>query len=57
MLATAAAYERAVDTYDKTAFHNACRALQAFRRQIADYDRSYFAGLTGDEKVWEQEDQ
>ena len=57
MLTTATASERALDTGDKTAFHDAYRALQAFRQQNAGYDRTHFAGLTGDEKVWEREDQ
>jgi hypothetical protein len=54
ILATESAYERGIDTGDKTAFHDAYRALQAFRQENADYDRTHFAGLTGIERVWER---
>lgn len=56
ILATARAYEHAVDTKDKVPFHNAYQALKEFRNVNAGYDRSYFAGLTGDERIWERAD-
>ena len=56
LLTTARAYENAVDTKDKTSFHEAYQALKEFRKANADYDRSQFAGLTGNERVWDKAD-
>lgn len=56
LLATARAYEHAVDTKDKSSFHEAYRALKEFREANADYDRSQFAGLSGNERVWARAD-
>jgi len=56
MLATATAYERAIDSGDKTPFRTAYHALKEFRGANADYDTSHFAGLVGSERVWERAD-
>lgn len=54
MLETQRAYERAVDTGDKTEFLAAFRALKDFRNANADYDKTNFLGLGGSEKAWEK---
>jgi hypothetical protein len=54
MLATEQAYERAVDTGDKTEFLAAYRTLKDFRQANADYDKSNFLGLGGSETTWEK---
>lgn len=56
ILATARAYERRVDAGDKSGFHQAYEALKTFRQSNAEYDRTCFAGLGGDERVWERAD-
>lgn len=57
ILATARANERRVDSGDKATFHDLYQALKTFRAEDADYDRTYFAGLTGDERIWDRADQ
>ena len=52
ILATQKAYEQAIDTGDKTQFTKAHQALTDFRAQNAEYDKTNFAGLTGDEAIW-----
>jgi hypothetical protein len=54
MLQTEQAYERAVDTGDKTEFLAAYQALKDFRKANADYDKSNFLGLGGSEMTWEK---
>jgi len=54
MLATEQAYERAVDTGDKTEFLAAYRTLKDFRQANADYDKSNFLGLGCSETTWEK---
>jgi hypothetical protein len=56
LLATARAYERAIDTKDKTSLHRAYEALKEYRTANAEYDQSHFAGLTGNERAWEKAD-
>lgn len=53
MLSVARAYERAVDTGDKTEFLSAYHSLKAFRAENVDYDKANFAGLAGNEQKWE----
>jgi len=48
------AYEHAIDTGDKAQFTSARQALLDFRRDNAEYDKSFFAGLSGDEKKWDR---
>jgi hypothetical protein len=52
ILAAQRAYERGVDTGDKSEFHKAYQALEDFRKENAEYDKTHFAGLSGDERVW-----
>ena len=52
ILAAQKAYEHEIDTGDTAEFNRAFQALTDFRNQNADYDKTNFAGLTGDEKVW-----
>jgi hypothetical protein len=52
ILAAQRAYERSVDTGDKTEFTKARQALADFRNENAEYDKLNFAGLTGEERVW-----
>jgi hypothetical protein len=52
ILAAQRAYERSIDTGDKSDFTKAVQTLASFRAENADYDQSNFAGLTGDEKAW-----
>jgi hypothetical protein len=54
MLAAEGAYERGVDSGDKSEFLAAYRALEGFRAANAEYDRTNFAGLTGSERTWEK---
>jgi len=54
MLDTERAYERAVDTGDKSEFLAVYQALKDFRKANADYDGSSFVGLGGAEKIWEK---
>lgn len=54
MLNVQRAYERAVNTGDQTAFLAAYQALKQFRALNADYDKTNFAGLTGNEPRWEK---
>ena len=54
MLKAEQAYERAVDTGDKTEFLAAYRALKDFRNANADYDKTNFLGLGGSEMTWEK---
>ena len=55
MLAVERAYERAVDSGDKTVFRAAYQALKDFRTQNADAESSSFIGLGGAERVWEKD--
>jgi Domain of unknown function (DUF4838) len=57
MLAVQKAYERGIDTGDKAEFLAAYHALGEFRTANADYDKANFAGLSGEEKVWEKAEQ
>jgi hypothetical protein len=52
ILAAQRAFEHGVDTGDKSDFTKAIQALASLRAENADYDKSNFAGLTGDEKAW-----
>jgi hypothetical protein len=52
MLAVEQAFERGIDTGDKTSFHAALKDLEDFRAENAAYDVSNFAGLAGSEKKW-----
>ena len=54
ILATETAYEHAIDSGDKSDYVAARKALDEFRSSNAEYDRENFAGLTGDEKVWDR---
>jgi hypothetical protein len=52
LLAAGRAYERSVDTGDAAEFRAAYQALQDFRRENAEYDKTNFAGLSGKEPIW-----
>jgi hypothetical protein len=52
VLAAEKAYEQGIDGGDKTGFTKALAALTDFRAQNAEYDKTNFAGLTGNERVW-----
>jgi hypothetical protein len=54
MLAVQRAFEKEIDTGDKTDFQLTYQALKDFRSQSAQYDAAYFAGLTGEESRWEK---
>jgi hypothetical protein len=54
LLAVALAYEKNIDTGDKTEFLAAYRSLNEFRQANLDYDKQFFAGLNGDERIWEK---
>jgi hypothetical protein len=54
LLAAERAYERFVDSGDKTEFTAARQALNDFREQNAEYDRINFAGLSGKEPTWDR---
>jgi hypothetical protein len=56
MLATERAYERGIDTGDKSGFLAAYQGLQAFRGANQDYDKAYFVGLGAEEKAWKKAD-
>ena len=52
ILAVEKAYEQGIDTGDKGPFAKAYQALADFRAKNAEYDKTNFAGLSGDEKLW-----
>jgi hypothetical protein len=54
MLAAERAYEKGVDTGDKSEFLAAYQSLRAFRQANQEYDKTCFAGLGGKEKTWEK---
>jgi hypothetical protein len=54
MLAVERAHERGVDTGDKSEFLAALQALRDFRQANLEYDKTCFAGLAGEEKIWEK---
>jgi hypothetical protein len=54
MLAVQRSYEQTIDTGDKTGFLAAYQALRDFRQANLDYDKKFFAGLGGEEKIWEK---
>jgi hypothetical protein len=54
ILAVERAYEHGIDTGDKAQFVTADKALSDFRTQNADYDKTNFAGLKGDESIWKR---
>jgi hypothetical protein len=54
MLAAERAYEKGVDTGDKSEFQAAYQALRDFRQANQEYDKTNFAGLTGAEKTWKK---
>ena len=54
MLVVQRAFEKGIDTGDKTEFHAAYQTLKDFRAENADYDQTHFAGLQGEEKIWEK---
>ena len=55
MLAAERAYERGVDTGDKTEFRKAYQAVKDFRVENLAYDQANFAGLQGSEPTWEKD--
>ena len=54
MLIVQRGYERAVDTGYRAALEPVHQALKEFRASNADYDKTNFAGLTGNEVRWEK---
>jgi hypothetical protein len=54
MLAVERAYEKGVDTGDKSEFLAAYQSLRDFRQANQEYDQTSFAGLGGAEKTWEK---
>lgn len=54
MLATEKAYEHSIDIHDNAAFRAAYQKLLDFRSANADYDRTNFVGLVGQERIWER---
>jgi hypothetical protein len=54
LLAAQKSFERAIDSGEKSEFVKARDALHRFREINADYDKTHFAGLTGDEAVWDK---
>lgn len=54
ILATEKAYEHSIDIHDKTAFRAAYQKLLDFRSANAEYDRTNFVGLVGQERIWER---
>ncbi|HEY3863365.1 MAG TPA: DUF4838 domain-containing protein [Verrucomicrobiae bacterium] len=54
MLAAERAYERGVDSGDKSEFTAAYQALRDFRQASQEYDKTNFAGIGGAEKTWER---
>ncbi len=54
ILATEKAYEHAIDTRDTADYLKTRQALTDFRDANAEYDKANFAGLTGNEAVWER---
>ncbi len=53
MLSVSRSYERSIDTGDKREFLAAYQALKDIRKANAEYDKTNFAGLSGDEQKWE----
>ncbi len=54
VLAAQSAYERGIDSGDKTEFRAAYQALKDFRAENAEYDKVNFAGLSGTERTFEK---
>ena len=52
ILATERAFEHGVATGDKSEFGKAHQALKDFREENSQYDKLNFAGLTGEEAIW-----
>ncbi|HEV7926217.1 MAG TPA: DUF4838 domain-containing protein [Verrucomicrobiae bacterium] len=52
MLATERAYEKGVDTGEKSEFLAAYQSLREFRQSNLDYDKTNFIGLGGEERTW-----
>jgi len=54
MLAVERAYEKSIDSGDKAEFRAAYQQLQDFRQANTEYDERFFAGLGGEERIWEK---
>ena len=52
LLAAERAYERGVDSGDKSEFLAAYQTLRDFRQANQEYDKTNFVGLGGVEKTW-----